>query len=114
MKDSIKNNLEFIYTTPDANEEEIFEDHKSSIKALNPEKLIVMPGRVSLEASEAYYNQLKDTFNSEYIPIEFDFQQRIDKIIDLIKTSEYDSIIISGCGEEIVFWDELKKAIKKI
>lgn len=113
MKDSIKNKLEFIYTTPDANEEEIFEDHFLSIKALNPDKLVVLPGRVSLDAANEYYEILKEDYDSEYYPVEFDFQQRIDKIIELINSSEYDSIFISGCGEEIVFWDELKKAIKK-
>lgn len=112
MKNSIKDKLEFIYTTPDANEEEIFEDHALSIKALNPDKLVVLPGRTSLEAAEEYYVTLKDCCDSEYYPIEFDFKQRIDKIIELINESEYDTIFISGCGEEIVFWDELKKAIR--
>ena len=113
MKDFIQENLQFIYTTPDANEEEIFEDHAESIKALNPDNLIVMPGRTSLDAAEEYYNQLKDDYDATYVPIEFDFQQRINKIIEIINNSEYDSIFISGCGEEIVFWDELKKEIKK-
>ncbi len=106
--------IEFIYTTPDELEEEIFEDHSLSIKAINPNKLIVMPGRVSLDAAEKYYNQLKDHYNSEYIPVEFDFEQRINKIVELIQNSEYDNIIISGCGEEIVFWEELKKKIKNL
>ena len=106
--------IEFIYTTPDELEEEIFEDHSLSIKAINPNKLIVMPGRVSLDAAEKYYNQLKDDYNSEYIPVEFDFEQRINKIVELIQNSEYDNIIISGCGEEIVFWEELKKKIKNL
>lgn len=112
MKNYIKDKLEFIYTTPDTYEEEIFEDHSYSIKALNPEKLVVMPGRVSLDAAESYYNKIKDEYNSEYCPVEFDFQKRIDKVIELINNSEYDTIIISGCGEELVFWDKLKKAIK--
>lgn len=112
MGNVLKDKLEVIYTTPDANEEEIFEDHAYSIKALNPDKLIIMPGRKSLDAAGEYYNQLKDMYNAEYYSIEFNFQQRIDKIIDLINNSEYEYIFVSGCGEEIVFWDELKKAIK--
>ncbi|RAP52009.1 MAG: hypothetical protein BZ138_03840 [Methanosphaera sp. rholeuAM270] len=114
MKENLGTDLEFIYTTPDENEEEIFEDHFLSIKALNPDKLVVMPGRVSLKASEEYYDQLKDSFDATYYPVDFDFRQRIDKVIELIKDSENDSIIISGCGEEILFWDELKKEIKKM
>ena len=114
MNSHVNGKLEFIYTTPDVNEEEIFEDHCLSIKGLNPDKLIVMPGRVSSEISEEYYNQIKDQFNSEFCPIEFDFEKRINKVLDLIKNSEYDYIIISGCGEEIVFWDELKNRIREL
>jgi hypothetical protein len=95
-------------------EEEIFEDHCLSIKGLNPDKLIIMPGRVSTEVSEEYYNQIKDEFNSEYCPVEFDFEKRINKVLDLIQNSQYNYIIISGCGEEIIFWDELKKKIREL
>lgn len=114
MNNYVDGELEFIYTTPDANEEEIFEDHALSIKALNPDKLIVMPGRVSLESSEEYYNQLKDDYDSELYKVEFDFEKRIDKILDLIENSQYKYIFISGCGEEIVFWDELKNKIRQL
>jgi UDP-N-acetylmuramyl tripeptide synthase len=114
MKNYVEGELEFIYTTPDVNEEEIFEDHCLSIKGLNPDKLIIMPGRVSTEVSEEYYNQIKDQFNSEYCPVEFDFEKRINKVLDLIQNSQYNYIIISGCGEEIIFWDELKKKIREL
>lgn len=114
MKNYVDDELEFIYTTPDVNEEEIFKDHCLSIKGLNPDKLVVMPGRVSTEISEEYYNQIKDQFNSEYCPVEFDFEKRINKVLELIKNSEYNYIIISGCGEEIIFWDELKKKIREL
>lgn len=114
MKNYVDGELEFIYTTPDVNEEEIFEDHCLSIKGLNPDKLIIMPGRVSTEVSEEYYNQIKDQFNSEYCPVEFDFEKRINKVLDLIQNSQYNYIIISGCGEEIIFWDELKKKIREL
>lgn len=112
MNNYLNGELEFIYTTPDVNEEEIFEDHCLSIKGLNPDKLVIMPGRVSSEISEEYYNKIKDQFNTEYCPVEFDFEKRINKVMDLIKNSEYNYIIISGCGEEILFWDKLKNKIK--
>lgn len=112
MNNFLDGKLEFIYTTPDVNEEEIFEDHCLSIKGLNPDKLVIMPGRVSSEISEEYYNQIKDQFNTEYCPVEFNFEKRINKILNLIENSEYKYIIISGCGEEILFWDKLKNRIK--
>lgn len=114
MNDNIEGELEFIYTTPDTNEEEIFDDHRQSIKALNPENLIVLPGRTSIETAQNYYHQIEDQYNSEFYPIEFDFETRINKIIELIQNSQYDNIMISGCGEEIVFWDALKQRIKQL
>lgn len=114
MKNYLDDEFEFIYTTPDTNEEEIFEDHCLSIRGLNPDKLIVLPGRVSLETAEEYYNQIKDEYDSEYYPVEFDFETRINKVLELIENSEYKNIMISGCGEEIVFWDELKNKIKQL
>lgn len=41
-------NLEFFYTTPDTNEEEIFEDHIKSISKINPYHLTVVLGRTSV------------------------------------------------------------------
>lgn len=114
MNNYIDDDLEFIYTTPDTLEEEIFEDHCNSINALNPKKLVVMPGRVSVDAAKEYYLQIKDQYDSEFYPIELNFHKRIDKVIDLIKTSECKYIIVSGCGEELLFWDELKNRLKKI
>ncbi len=113
MRENIDGEVEFIYTTPDDNEEEIFEDHSQSIKALDPVKLIVLPGRKSTDASNRYYNQIKDEYDSEYYGIEFDFEQRINKILELIENSKCNNIIISGCGEEIVFWEVLKNRIKE-
>ncbi len=114
MNDNLDGKLEFIYTTPDTNEEEIFEDHQQSIKALKPEHLIVLPGRSSIEMAQEYYNQIKDDYNSDFYPIEFNFTTRINKIIELIQNSQYDNIIISGCGEEIVFWEALKQRIRQL
>lgn len=112
MRNHINSELVFIYTTPDDNEEEIFEDHLQSIKALNPDKLIVFPGRTSLDAAQQYYNQIKGQFNTIFYAI-LDLNQKINKIRELI-TSETRDIIISGCGEELEFWDNLKKAIQTL
>lgn len=108
-----KDKLEFIYNTPDEYEEEIFEDHIQSIKALKPAHLIVLPGRKSITKAEEYYNQIKDQYNSDFYPVEFDFEKRINKVIELIQKSEYKYIFISGCGEEEVFWNEIKRRLEK-
>lgn len=104
--------VEMIYTTPDEYEEEIFEDHKSSIHSLNPKHLIVTPGRISVKKAEEYYDEIKDEYDSAFYPLKFDFEERVNKMISLVKESEYKYIIISGCGEEQVFWDEIKRRLK--
>ncbi|RAP50337.1 MAG: UDP-N-acetylmuramyl peptide synthase [Methanosphaera sp. rholeuAM74] len=106
--------LEFIYTTPDDNEEEIFEDHLSTIKKVEPAHLIVMPGRVSVVKAQEYYMEVEDEFNSNFYPVEFDFDKRIDKIVDLVENSDYKYIIITGCGEEIDIWESVKSRLKSL
>ena len=113
MTNYVDEELEFIYCTPDANEEEIFEDHLLSINSLNPDNLIVIPGRTSVDAAKDYYNIIEKQYDSTFIPLEFDFEERINKIVDLVKNSNYKNIIISGCGEEIYFWDYLKKKLQE-
>lgn len=105
------NDVEFIYTTPDEYEDDIFEDHKASIKAIKPKHLAVVPGRVSVTKAEEYYNQIKDEYNSDFYPVEFDFEKRITKILDLIKQSDCKYVLVSGCGEEQLVWDEVKKRL---
>lgn len=114
MKQYIKGPLEFIYTTPDVAEEEIFEDHKKVIKALQPEHLIVIPGRKSVEMAKTYYNQLKDEFDSEFYPLSYDeMDLRINKLCELALNSKYDYVIMSGCGEEQAMWEEIKQKLIK-
>lgn len=112
MQSYVDDEFEFIYTTPDTNEEEIFNDHKQTIKTLNPDKLLVIPGRISVDAANEYYEQIKDEYNSEFVPIEYDFETRINKTIELIDKSEYKYILISGCGEEIAVWEQIKNRLK--
>ena len=102
--------LEFIYTTPDESEDDIFEDHFEIIKRLNPDHIIVVPGRKSVKKAEEYYNIIKKDFESaEFIPIEYDLKQRVNKLTDMAKNSRYDNVIITGCGEEIAFWEVMKR-----
>ena len=114
MNQYIDGPLEFIYTTPDVNEEEIFEDHLQAIRALNPAHLIVVPGRESVEMAEKYYNQIKDEFNSVFYPLSYeDMDNRINKLCELAENSEYDYVIMTGCGEEQAMWENIKQKLIK-
>lgn len=113
MKDYIDDKLEFIYTTPDIGEEEIFEEHLESIRLIQPDHLIVMPGRKSTEIAETYYNQIKDEFNAEFYSYPYEeIEKRINGIYQLIQKSNYKNIIITGCGDEQVMWEKIKNKIK--
>lgn len=104
---------EFIYCTPDENEEEIFYDHLDALKQSHANHITVVPGRVSLDATKRYYEKVKEAgLNASYYPIEYDFEKRITGLMDLIKKSEYKNIIVTGCGEEQAVWNEIKKRLK--
>ncbi|WP_455644745.1 Mur ligase family protein [Methanosphaera sp.] len=115
MKDIFsENDFEFIYCTPDEFEEEIFEDHLSTLKQLNPSQITVVPGRVSVKAAENYYNQIKSVnSNVKFSAIDYDFEKRITGIMDLIEKSEYEYILVTGCGEEQVVWNQIKNRLKE-
>lgn len=114
MNQYIDNKLEFIYTTPDVGEEEVFEDHLEAIRAINPDHLIVIPGRESVEIAREYYNQIKDEFNADFYPYSYsEMEKRIKGIVKLILNSGYKNIIVSGCGEEQAMWERIKQEIKK-
>lgn len=104
---------EFIYSTPDVNEEEIFKDHLEVIKNHNPDFITVIPGRVSVDIARNYYEQMKkEGLNCTFYPIEYDFEKRINEIIKLTQKSEY-NVLITGCGEEQAVWDDVKNKLKK-
>ncbi len=114
MKMNIKDKFEFIYTTPDEFEEEIFEDHKKIVCQMKPDHLVVVPGRVSIEAAEKFYEELKkEVPDAEFIPLKYDLNERIEKLSEYVRNSDYNSIIITGCGDEYAFWDLLKNNLKK-
>ena len=114
MNQFIEGPLEFIYTTPDENEDAIFNDHFKVIKILNPEHVIVVPGRKSTSKAEEYYEIIKKEFpDSEFYPLDYeDMAGRIDKLIELSHDSQYKYIMMSGCGEEIAMWEKIKRNIK--
>ena len=105
--------VELIYTTPDELEDDIFNDHLHIIKLMNPDHIIVVPGRKSVEKAEEYYNIIKKEFESaEFIPMEYNLDERSSKVTDLAKNSKYDYVIVTGCGEEIAFWERIKRNFK--
>ena len=107
--------LEFIYTTPDIDEEEIFEDHFKVIKTLKPSHVIVVPGRKSIEKAEEYYNIIKKEYpDAEFYPLSYDeMTKRINKLYELAIQSEYDYVIMTGCGEEQAMWESIKQKLIK-
>ena len=113
MNQFIDGPLEFIYTTPDEYEDEIFNDHFEVIRNLNPEHVIVVPGRKSIEKAEEYYNIIKKEFdNADFYPLSYDkMDERIEKLTQFACDSDYDYVIMSGCGEEQAMWEMIKRNI---
>jgi len=113
MNQYINGSLEFIYTTPDVNEEEIFDSHFEVIKALNPNHIIVVPGRKSIEQAKIYYNKIKEKYpDSDFYPLSYDeMDKRINKLYQLAVDSPYDSVIMTGCGEEQLMWEKIKQKL---
>lgn len=111
MKQFVDAPLEFIYTTPDENEEEIFKDHFEVIKSMNPDHVIVVPGRQSIKKAEEYYNIIKEEYpDAEFYPLSYDeMDVRIEKLNELARNSDYKYVIMTGCGEEQAMWEEIKK-----
>ena len=115
MKQYIDGPLEFIYTTPDIDEEDIFEDHFKVIKSLNPDHIIVVPGRKSVEKAEEYFDYISREFpDAEFYSLSYDkMDERIAKLTELALTSDYDNVIMTGCGEEQAMWEEIKRNLIK-
>ena len=115
MNQYIDGPLEFIYTTPEEDEEEIFEDHFEVIKALNPAHVIVVPGRKSIAKAEEYYNIIKEEYpDAEFYPLSYEeMAKRIQKLYELAVESEYDYVIMTGCGEEQAMWESIKQKLIK-
>jgi len=111
----ISSDTAFIYTTPDEGEDEIFEDHLSSLISLNPRIVHVVPGRESIEAARNYYNILKKSLPADFYPLSHeDMEKRIDKIRELVEESPFKYVIVSGCGPEQYMWGNLKSGCKSL
>ena len=95
------------------NEEEIFEDHLEVIKNLNPDHMIVVPGRKSIEKAKEYYNIISEEYdNADFYPLSYDkMDERIRKLVDLAETSDYNYVIMTGCGEEQEMWENIKQKL---
>lgn len=119
--DALKANLQllsckdmiFVYTTPDEDEDEIFEDHLNALISSNPKKIYVFPGRESVPAAAKYYKIIKESFDSEFYPISNkEMNKKIDEILGIIEGSKSRCVVVSGCGPEHLMWDKLKSRFK--
>ena len=113
MNQYVDGPLEFIYTTPDEDEEEIFEDHFEVVKSMNPEHVIVVPGRKSIDKAREYYEIIKKEYpDAEFYPLSYDeMDVRIEKLTELARNSNYDYVIMTGCGEEQAMWERIKRKL---
>ena len=113
MNQYVDGPLEFIYTTPDEDEEEIFEDHFEVVKSMNPTHVIVVPGRKSIDKARDYYEIIKKEYpDAEFYPLSYDeMDVRIEKLTELARNSNYDYVIMTGCGEEQAMWERIKRKL---
>ena len=111
MNQYVDGPLEFIYTTPDEDEEEIFEDHFEVVKSMNPEHVIVVPGRKSIDKAREYYEIIKKDYpDAEFYPLSYEeMDVRIEKLTELARNSNYGYVIMTGCGEEQAMWERIKR-----
>ena len=111
MKQYVDGPLEFIYTTPEENEEEIFNDHFEVVKSMSPEHVIVVPGRKSIDKAREYYEIIKQEYpDAEFYPLSYEeMDARIEKLTELARNSSYDYVIMTGCGEEQAMWERIKR-----
>lgn len=107
--------LAIIYTTPDQDEDDIFEDHLISLIAQKPVKIYVFPGRESVKAAKAYYEILREKLDAEFYPISNEnLSEKMDQIIQIIINSPHHKIMVSGCGPEHELWARLKSRSKTL
>ena len=113
MNQYVEGPLEFIYTTPEEDEEEIFEDHFKVVKSMNPAHVIVVPGRKSIDKAREYYEIMKKDYpDAEFYPLSYEeMDVRIDKLTELARNSDYDYVIMTGCGEEQAMWERIKRKL---
>ena len=111
MKQYVDGPLEFIYTTPEEDEEEIFEDHFEVVKSMNPAHVIVVPGRKSIDKAREYYEIIKKEYpDAEFYPLSYDeMDNRIERLSEMARNSDYDYVIMTGCGEEQAMWERIKR-----
>ena len=87
--------------------------HLEVIKNLNPDHMIVVPGRKSIEKAKEYYNIISEEYdNADFYPLSYDkMDERIRKLVDLAETSDYNYVIMTGCGEEQEMWENIKQKL---
>lgn len=50
--------------------------------------------------------------NTDFYPLSYEkMDERIKKLVDLAKTSDYGYVIMTGCGEEQEMWENIKQKL---
>lgn len=50
--------------------------------------------------------------NADFYPLSYDkMDERIRKLVDLAETSDYNYVIMTGCGEEQEMWENIKQKL---
>lgn len=48
----------------------------------------------------------------DFYPLSYDkMDERIRKLVDLAETSDYNYVIMTGCGEEQEMWENIKQKL---
>ena len=70
-------------------------------------------GRKSIKKAEEYYNLIKKEFdNVDFYPLSYkEMDVKIKKLTELATHSNYDYVMMSGCGEEQAMWEKIKRNI---
>ena len=64
---------------------------------------------------QCLYAPIKEEYpDAEFYPLSYDeMTKRINKLYELAVESEYDYVIMTGCGEEQAMWEEIKRNLIK-
>ena len=66
-----------------------------------------------MKKAKEYYNIISEEYdNADFYPLSYDkMDERIRKLVDLAETSDYNYVIMTGCGEEQEMWENIKQKL---
>lgn len=74
---------------------------------------MLFPEENPLKKLRKYYNIISEEYdNADFYPLSYDkMDERIRKLVDLAETSDYNYVIMTGCGEEQEMWENIKQKL---